>query len=109
MWYNATTIHGERNVLQIDRSHGLAALLEKLPEGIWQVRDTWATVCPDGGMMLITLLVVLVVALLIFWAITKLSPMLPPPANTIVYVIAVILLVLWVLSVFGLLPGGLLR
>lgn len=55
-------------------------------------------------MGLLSLLVVIAVAGLLVWALTTLVPM-PAPFKNAIYVIAVVVLVLYILQVFGLLSG----
>lgn len=52
----------------------------------------------------ITLIVVIALVGLLVWAITTLIPM-PPPFKTAIYVISVVVLVLYILQVFGLLQA----
>lgn len=55
-------------------------------------------------MTLIGLIVVIAVVGLLVWAITTLVPM-PDPFKRAIYVVAVVVLALYVLSAFGLLSG----
>lgn len=55
-------------------------------------------------MTLIGLIVVIAVVGLLVWAITTLVPM-PEPFRRAIYVVAVVVLALYVLSAFGLLGG----
>ena len=55
-------------------------------------------------MSLVTLIVVIAVVGLLVWAATTLIPM-PEPFKKAIYVVAVVGLVLYILSAFGLLSG----
>jgi hypothetical protein len=52
-------------------------------------------------MSLIGLLTVLVLVVLILWAVRTITPLLglPPPIQTVIYVVVVVLVVLWLLNV----------
>jgi hypothetical protein len=56
---------------------------------------------------ILSLLVVLIVLGLIFWAVRALSAAfsIPPPIVTVIYVLLVVIVVLWLLSQFGLIGG----
>lgn len=59
-------------------------------------------------MTLIGLLVTLILIGLMFWAVRTLAPVLkvPEPIVTVIYVLMVVLVVLWLVSQFGLISGG---
>lgn len=57
-------------------------------------------------MSLLTLLMFVIVAALVWWLLTTyLLPVLPEPFRTIVLVICVLIAILWLLSIVGIGPG----
>ena len=62
-------------------------------------------------MSIITILVVLILIGLLFWAVRTLGAAfgVPSPVLQVAYVFLVVLCVLWLLSAFGLLPGPAIR
>ena len=62
-------------------------------------------------MPLISLLIVLIVVCVLFWAVQQILRAfgIGDPIRTIVMVVFVLIAVVWVLSVVGLVPGGSLR
>ena len=61
-------------------------------------------------MDVVTLLVYVVVAVLVWFLLTRyLLPLLPEPARTIVLIVVVLIAILWLLSLVGIGPGVQLR
>ena len=61
-------------------------------------------------MDVVTLLVYVVVAVLVWFLLTRyLLPLLPEPARTIVLIVVVLIAILWLLSIVGIGPGIMIR